>query len=86
MTRAARTLQRAGALRIGSGGAAIPAEAHQDRLIQNGMSTAMAQGMRATAMAKDADLDDGAVRTPQRSTPATFRQWCQDVLKPAVLA
>lgn len=36
--------------------------------------------------AKNAGLDDGAARTPGSATPTTFRQWCEDVLKPAVLA
>jgi hypothetical protein len=25
-------------------------------------------------------------RTPQSNTPTSFRQWCEDMLKPAVLA
>jgi uncharacterized protein YbjT (DUF2867 family) len=64
----------------------IPGEVYKDRLIQVGMSQAMAQGMVDMALAKDAGLDNGVTRTVRNSTPTSFRQWCQDVLKPAVLA
>jgi uncharacterized protein YbjT (DUF2867 family) len=64
----------------------IPGEVYKDRMMQFGMSEAMAQGMLAMALAKDAGLDNGVVRTPKTSTPTTFRQWCEEVLKPAVLA
>jgi hypothetical protein len=31
------------------------------------------------------DLDTGVQRTPENSTPTSFRDWCEEVLKPAVL-
>jgi hypothetical protein len=31
-------------------------------------------------------LDNAEPRTPQATTPTSFRQWCEEVLKPAVLA
>ena len=31
-------------------------------------------------------LDNAEPRTPQSATPTSFRQWCEEVLKPAVLA
>ena len=31
-------------------------------------------------------LDNVEPRTPQNTTPTTFRQWCEEVLTPAVLA
>ena len=31
-------------------------------------------------------LDNGVQRTPGTASPTTFRQWCEEVLKPAVLA
>ncbi|EPH46111.1 putative Quinone oxidoreductase 2 [Streptomyces aurantiacus JA 4570] len=34
--------------------------------------------------AKDEGLDDGVRRTPETASPTTFRQWCEEVLKPAV--
>jgi hypothetical protein len=51
-----------------------------------GMSEAMAQGNLDMALAKDAGLDNAEPRTPESSTPTSFRQWCEEVLKPAVLA
>ena len=45
-----------------------------------------AQGMLDMAVAKDNGLDNAESRTPQSTTPTSFRQWCENVLKPAVLA
>jgi uncharacterized protein YbjT (DUF2867 family) len=64
----------------------VPGQAYKDRMLQFGASPAMAQGMLDMAVAKDAGLDNGAARTPETSTPTTFRLWCEDTLKPAVLA
>jgi hypothetical protein len=52
------------------------------------MSDAMAQGLLDMMIAKDNGLDNGIARTPQNAidTPTTFRQWCEDTLKPAVQA
>jgi hypothetical protein len=50
-------------------------------LMRNGMSEAMADVMSA----KDQGLDNAEPRTPESTTPTTFRQWCGEVLKPAVL-
>jgi len=50
------------------------------------MSDAMAQGMLDMAVAKDNGLDNAEPRTPQSTIPTSFRQWCEDVLKPVVLA
>jgi hypothetical protein len=36
------------------------------------------------ARAKNEGLDNGVQRTPQNSTPTSFRQWCEEALKPAV--
>ena len=64
----------------------IPADAFRARLTGSGMSEAMAQGMVDMMTAKDQGLDNGEPRTPEATTPTTFRQWCGEVLKPAVLA
>ncbi|WP_328618114.1 NAD(P)H-binding protein [Amycolatopsis sp. NBC_00355] len=64
----------------------IPGQAYKDRMLQAGMSEAMAQGMLAMALAKDAGLDNAVARTPETGTPTSFRAWCEEVLKPAVLA
>lgn len=65
-----------------------PAQAFRDQLTGFGMSGAMAQGLLDMMIAKDNGLDNGIARTPQNAidTPTTFRQWCEDTLKPTVKA
>ena len=63
----------------------IPFAAYKDRFVGFGLSAAMAQGMTDMAWAKHEGLDNAVQRTPENSTPTTFRQWCEAVLKPAVL-
>jgi uncharacterized protein YbjT (DUF2867 family) len=60
-------------------------EAYRERFVGFGMSDAMAQGMTDMAWAKNEGLDNGVQRTPENSTPTSFREWCDRVLKPAVL-
>jgi uncharacterized protein YbjT (DUF2867 family) len=50
----------------------------------SGMSAAMARGMTDMARAKNEGLDNGVPRTPENTTPTRFRQWCEEVLQPAV--
>jgi uncharacterized protein YbjT (DUF2867 family) len=64
----------------------IPARALKDRLTGAGMSDAMAQGTVDMMIAKDQGLDNAEPRTPESTTSTTFRQWCQEILKPAVPA
>jgi uncharacterized protein YbjT (DUF2867 family) len=64
----------------------IPMEAFRGRLTGFGMSEAIAQGYVDMMTAKNDGLDNAEPRTPQSTTPTTFRQWCEEVLKPAVLA
>ena len=59
-------------------------EAYKDRFLGFGMSDAMAQGMTDMARAKNEGLDNGVQRTPENSTPTSFREWCEAVLKQAV--
>jgi uncharacterized protein YbjT (DUF2867 family) len=63
----------------------IPFAAYKDRFVGFGLSDAMAQGMTDMAWAKNEGLDNAVERTPENSTPTSFRQWCEAVLKPAVL-
>jgi uncharacterized protein YbjT (DUF2867 family) len=63
----------------------IPFEAYKARFLQFGFSEAMAQGMTDMADAKNRGLDLGIERTPENTTPTSFRQWCEDVLRPALL-
>ena len=64
----------------------IPAEALKNRLTGAGMSDVMAQATVDMMVAKDQGLDNAEPRTPESTTPTSFRQWCGEVLKPAVLA
>jgi uncharacterized protein YbjT (DUF2867 family) len=64
----------------------ITGEAFKARLLQRGMSEAMAQGNLDMWVAYNQGLDTAEPRTPQATTPTSFRQWCEEVLKPAVLA
>ncbi len=64
----------------------ISFEAYRAGFIERGMSEAMAQGMADMAAAKNAGLDNAEPRTAQSTSPTSFRQWCEDVLKPAVLS
>ena len=45
----------------------------------------MAQGMTDMAAAKNQGLDNAVQRTPETATPTSFREWCEDVLKPRIL-
>ncbi|RYG68680.1 NmrA family transcriptional regulator [bacterium] len=62
----------------------VPAEASKDRLREMGMSDAYAQGYIDMMVAKNHGLDNAEPRTPESSTPTSFRQWCEEVLKPAI--
>jgi uncharacterized protein YbjT (DUF2867 family) len=64
----------------------IPGEAFKARLLSRGMSEAMAQGNLDMWVAYNQGLDTAEPRTPQSTTPTSFRQWCEEVLSPAVLA
>jgi uncharacterized protein YbjT (DUF2867 family) len=63
----------------------IPFEAYKARFVQFGMSEAMAQGMTDMARAKNEGLDNAEPRTSENTTPTSFRQWCEELLRPAVL-
>jgi uncharacterized protein YbjT (DUF2867 family) len=64
----------------------ITFDAYKSRFLSFGMSDAMAQGMTDMAAAKNSGLDNAEPRTPGNTSPTSFRQWCEDVLKPAVMA
>jgi uncharacterized protein YbjT (DUF2867 family) len=53
-------------------------------LASYGIGDAFVQGMVDMMRAKDEGLDGGVPRTAETASPTTFRQWCEDVLKPAV--
>lgn len=62
----------------------IPGEVYKANMMRVGYSEPMAQALLDMALAKNNGLDNGVARTARNSTPTTFRQWCTDVLKPAV--
>ncbi|WP_225823586.1 NAD(P)H-binding protein [Streptomyces naphthomycinicus] len=64
----------------------IPGAALRERLTGFGTSEAMAQAMTDMFDAKNQGLDNAEPRTGESTTPTTFRQWCEEVLKPAVEA
>ncbi|MEN2420709.1 NAD(P)H-binding protein [Streptomyces rimosus] len=64
----------------------IPGAALKDRLMGFGTTAPMAQAMVDMFDAKNQGMDNAAPRTAESTTPTTFRQWCEEVLKPAVAA
>jgi uncharacterized protein YbjT (DUF2867 family) len=64
----------------------IPFAALKTQLKERGASDAMAQGMIDMVVAKNEGLDRMVPRTPEGTTPTTFRQWCEQELKPALLS
>jgi uncharacterized protein YbjT (DUF2867 family) len=63
----------------------ISFEAYKAGFIQRGMSEAVAQAMVDMAAAKNEGLDNAEPRTPENSTATSFRQWCREILMPAML-
>ncbi|MGJ7908684.1 NAD(P)H-binding protein [Actinopolyspora sp. H202] len=61
----------------------ISGETLRESLNGHGMSEAMAQGMVDMMLAKNDGLDNAEPRTPESTTPTSFRRWCEEVLKPA---
>jgi uncharacterized protein YbjT (DUF2867 family) len=63
-----------------------PGQAFKARLLERGMSEAMAQANVDMWVAYGQGLDTAEPRTPQSTTPTSFRQWCEEELKPRVVA
>ncbi|WP_280267144.1 NAD(P)H-binding protein [Nocardia wallacei] len=53
-------------------------------LAARGTGAALVRGYVDMMRAKDNGLDDAVPRTPQTASPTTFREWCAEVLAPAV--
>jgi uncharacterized protein YbjT (DUF2867 family) len=62
----------------------IPGDAYKARLLSFGMSDAMAQATLDMWTAYGEGVDLGEPRTAASTTPTSFRQWCEDTLKPAI--
>jgi uncharacterized protein YbjT (DUF2867 family) len=64
----------------------VPGQTFQATLVQRGMSRAWAERLVDRMAQVDRGLYNAEPRTPQSTTPTSFRQWCEDVLKPALAA
>lgn len=63
----------------------VPIDAFKAQLFAAGMSPAFVEGYAEMMIAKTEGLDNAEPRTAENTTPTTFRQWCEDVLRPAVM-
>jgi len=61
-------------------------EAFKEQLLGHGITESFADGYIHMMRAKDEGMDNVAERNASTRTPTSFRQWCEDELKPAVLA
>ena len=61
-----------------------PDEAFKSQLLGFGVSESMAQGLLDMYTAKDRGMDNALPRTPEGTTPTSFREWCEQVLVPAM--
>jgi uncharacterized protein YbjT (DUF2867 family) len=57
-------------------------ESPKARLMERGMSEAMAQGQADMWTVYGKGLETAESRTAESTTPTSFRQWCEEVLKP----
>ena len=64
----------------------VPFDAFEAQLRGQGMSDAFVQGFVAMMCAKAEGVDTAQPRTAEGTTPTTFRQWCEEELKPALSA
>jgi len=64
----------------------MPRDIFKAGLLQRGMSEAMAQATLDMWIAYGQGLDTAEPRTPQSTTPTSFQEWCEGVLKPRVMA
>ena len=59
-------------------------DAFKAQLLGRGLSESFAQGYVDMMRAKNEGMDNVVKRTPETASPTTFRQWCEEMLKPAV--
>ncbi len=64
----------------------VSGEAYKAQLIQYGANAIFAQGIVDMLLAKDNGMDDIEACTAENTTPTSFHQWCEEILKPAVLS
>jgi uncharacterized protein YbjT (DUF2867 family) len=64
----------------------VDGEAYKATMMRYGTSGAWAQGLVDMAAAQNDGIYDAEQQALTAPAPTTFRQWCQEVLQPAVLA
>jgi len=64
----------------------VSGAAYKQTLLQHGASEAMAQSLVEMYAAIDDGLYNSEPRTPESATPTSFRQWCEEVLRPVFFA
>jgi len=62
----------------------ISSDAFKARLMARGMSDAMAQGNLDMWIAKGNGIDNAEKRTPESSSPTSFREWANQAFNPRV--
>lgn len=62
----------------------IPFDAFREQLVGAGFSDAAADGMVEMMVAKDDGIDNLPVPSPEFTTPTSFRQWAETVLRPVL--
>ncbi|HYQ05147.1 MAG TPA: NAD(P)H-binding protein [Polyangiaceae bacterium] len=60
----------------------VPVDGYKAQLLRFGASEDFAQALVDMLVAKDNGLDLSEPRTPENTTPTSFREWCSSVLKP----
>lgn len=63
----------------------VAAATYKAALMKNGMGEAYAQGIVDNQAEASRGIYNVEQRSPQSTTPTSFRQWCDEVLKPALL-
>ncbi len=62
----------------------VPFDAFEAQLRGQGMSDAFVRGFVEMMRVKAEGVDTAQPRTPEGTTPTTFRRWCEEELKPAL--
>jgi uncharacterized protein YbjT (DUF2867 family) len=62
----------------------VSAEDYRAQLMRSGASEAFAQGMIDMSAEISGGLYSSVPRTSENTTPTSFYQWCEEVLRPAV--
>ncbi|MFF3542113.1 NAD(P)H-binding protein [Streptomyces platensis] len=62
----------------------LPLETYKATLVRSGMSEAWAQGLADMFRGIQQGIHNAELRTSASATPTGFRQWCEEVLRPAI--